>query len=84
MIDETGKDIGITELEAEENRQNNSMSFDDIEFGDKNLNQKIEITKVEEETKEEPIEDEESDIDDDLDMEDVDFNFDEEEGEVEE
>ncbi|MBR2712933.1 MAG: DNA-directed RNA polymerase subunit beta [Bacilli bacterium] len=84
MVDESGKDIGITELEAEENRQNNSMSFDDIEFGDKNLNQKIEITKVEEETKEEPIEDEESDIDDDLDMEDVDFNFDEEEGEVEE
>ena len=84
MVDESGKDIGITELEAEENRQNNSMSFDDIEFGDKNLNQKIEITKVETESKEEPIEDEESDLDDDLDMEDVDFNFDEEEGEVEE
>ena len=91
MVDESGKDIGITELEAEENRQNNSMSFDDIEFGDnKNLNQKIDVTKVETETEtekenEEEFDDiDESELDEDLEMEDVDFNFDEEEGEVEE
>ena len=59
MVDETGKNIGITELEAEENKENNSMSFDDIEFGPKK-NDKIEVSEVtEEETEEvsdEPVE----------------------------
>ncbi len=59
MVDETGKNIGITELEAEENKENNSMSFDDIEFGPKK-NDKIDVSEVtEEETEEvsdEPVE----------------------------
>ena len=45
MVDETGKNIGITELEAEENKENNSMSFDDIEFGPKK-NDKIDVTEI--------------------------------------
>ena len=51
MIDETGKDVGITELEAEENKENNSMSFDEIEFGPKK-NDKIEVSEVSETTEE--------------------------------
>ena len=54
MIDESGKDIGITELEAEENKENNSMSFEDIELGPKK-NDKIDVTEV---TDEEETEDE--------------------------
>ena len=62
MIDETGKDIGITELEAEENRENNSMSFDEIEIGGVKKNDKIDVEKVELEVPtEEPEETEEED-----------------------
>ena len=51
MIDETGREIGITELEKEENKENNSMTFEEIEFGSKK-NEKIEIKEVEENNEE--------------------------------
>ena len=80
MVDETGKNIGITELEAEENKENNSMSFDDIEFGPKK-NDKIEVSEVATES-EEPEEEAEEIIDE---TEEIDIEEDEDiEGEVEE
>ena len=86
MIDETGKDIGITELEAEENRENNSMSFDEIEFGHKPKEEdKVGVTKIGEE-KEEPVDDvyEESQDDDFEEEFEEEFieDFNEEDGEV--
>ena len=76
MVDESGKNIGITELEAEENKENNSMSFDDIELGPKK-NDKIEISEVTEETEvsEEPVE---------VETEKIEIENEEVEGEVEE
>ena len=76
MVDESGKNIGITELEAEENKENNSMSFDDIEFGPKK-NDKVEVSEVTEETEvsEEPVE---------VETEKIEIENEEVEGEVEE
>ena len=73
MIDETGKDIGITELEAEENKETNSMSFDEIEIGGQKKNDKIEVSEV---TNESVENSEEEDI--------IEEESDEVEGEVEE
>ena len=74
MIDETGRDIGITELEAEENKENNSMSFDEIEFGGKPKEEdKVGVTKIgeepeepTEETQEDEFEDEEDEFEEDF------------------
>jgi DNA-directed RNA polymerase subunit beta len=76
MVDESGKNIGITELEAEENKENNSMSFDDIEFGPKK-NDKVGVSEVTEETEttEEPVE---------VETEKIEIENEEVEGEVEE
>ena len=80
MVDESGRDIGITELEAEENRENNSMSFDDIEFANKK-NDKIEVSQINE-TNEEKEDEEDSEFDDLDDLDDADFEEDmDEEGE---
>ena len=80
MVDESGRDIGITELEAEENRENNSMSFDDIEFANKK-NDKIEVSQINE-TNEEKEDEEDSEFDDIDDLDDADFEEDmDEEGE---
>ena len=77
MVDETGRNIGITELEAEENKENNSISFDDIEFANKK-NDKIEVSEVTtEETSEDSTEDE---VEEEIDIE----ENEEVEGEVEE
>ena len=69
MVDETGKNIGITELEAEENKENNSMNFDDIEFGPKK-NDKIEVSEV---TDEEEIEESDESVEN---AEEIDFEED--------
>ena len=80
MVDESGRNIGITELEAEENRENNSMSFDDIEFANKK-NDKIEVSQINE-TNEEKEDEEDSEFDDIDDLDDADFEEDmDEEGE---
>ena len=84
MVDETGKNIGITELESEENKENNSMSFDEIDFNmqvKKELNSKIDVTKVEEPVEEN--EEDEFDSEDDYEPTEEDLNNDFE-GEVEE
>ncbi|MBQ1551374.1 MAG: DNA-directed RNA polymerase subunit beta [Bacilli bacterium] len=81
MVDETGKDIGITELEAEENRENNSMSFDDIELSNKK-NDKIEVSQITESQEETEENEEDSEFDDIDDLDDADFEEDmDEEGE---
>ena len=90
MVDETGKNIGITELEAEENRENNSMSFDEIDFGvqPKIDNSKLEVNKVEEPSESEVEEESDEFDDEDEDYEptdeEIENDFYDEEGEVEE
>ena len=72
MLDESGKYIGITELEKEENKEDNNLSFDNIDVGLKNKeeDQKVNTTLVTEEeleteeTEEEFEEDFEEDFDD--------------------
>ena len=87
MVDETGKNIGITELEAEENKENNSVSFDEIEFGTKPKEEdKVGVTKIGEEPEvvEEPIEENDDEFEDEFE-EDFEPDFDEEfDGEVDE
>jgi DNA-directed RNA polymerase subunit beta len=48
MLDESGKYIGITELEKEENKEDNNLSFDNIDIGLKNKeeDQKVNTTLV--------------------------------------
>ncbi len=56
MIDEDGKEIGITELELEETRENNALSIDEIEIKDikkTNLDDVLEAPEESEEEKEE-------------------------------
>ena len=51
MLDESGKYIGITELEKEENKEDNNISFDNIDIGVKKPeeNDKVNTTLVTEE-----------------------------------
>ena len=71
MLDESGKYIGITELEKEENKEDNNLSFDNIDIGLKNKeeDQKVNTTLVtEEELETEETEDEfEEDFEEDFD-----------------
>ena len=63
MLDESGKYIGITELEKEENAEDKNLSFDSIDIGikkpedDQKVNSSI-VTEEELETPEEELEDE--------------------------
>lgn len=61
MIDEDGKEIGITELELEETRENNALSIDEIEIKDIKKNNLDDVLSEPEETDET---DEESEFED--------------------
>ena len=55
MINESGKEVGITELEALENKENNSLSLDEIEINTIKKNEletPIEVTEENEESEE--------------------------------
>ena len=54
MINEDGKEVGITELEKEENKENNVLSIDEIEIKDIKKNNLDDV--LSEETKEEEFE----------------------------
>ena len=75
MIDETGKEIGITELEKEENKEDNNLSFDSIDVTSKKEdNSKISstlVTEPEEETGEEVEEEFEEEFDEEPSEEDL-------------
>ena len=53
MINKDGKEIGITELEAEENKEDNALSIDEIEIKDIKKNNLEDILSVDEENEEE-------------------------------
>ena len=69
MLDESGKYIGITELEKEENKEDNNISFDSIDVGikkpeeDQKVNTTL-VTEEETETEEELEEDFEEEFED--------------------
>ena len=52
-IGKDGKEIGITELEAEENKEDNALSIDEIEIKDIKKNNLEDILSVDEENEEE-------------------------------
>ena len=47
MIDEDGKEVGITELEKEENNENTALSIDEIEIKDIKKNNLEDVLKTE-------------------------------------
>ena len=53
MIDEDGKEVGITELEKEENNENTALSIDEIEIKDIKKNNLEDVLKTEENNEEE-------------------------------
>ena len=53
MIDEDGKEVGITELEKEENNENTALSIDEIEIKDIKKNNLDDVLKTEENNEEE-------------------------------
>ena len=53
MIDEDGKEVGITELEKEENNENTALSIDEIEIKDIKKNNLEDVLKTEEKNEEE-------------------------------
>ena len=53
MIDEDGKEVGITELEKEENNENTALSIDEIEIKDIKKNNLEDVLKTEENDEEE-------------------------------
>ena len=53
MINKDGKEIWITELEAEENKEDNALSIDEIEIKDIKKNNLEDILSVDEENEEE-------------------------------
>ena len=73
MIDETGKEIGITELEKEENKEDNNLSFDSIDVTKKDDNNSkinsVQVTEPEEETGDMELEEETEDIEEPEDIE---------------
>ena len=52
MIDEDGKEVGITELEKEENNENTALSIDEIEIKDIKKNNLEDVLKTEENNEE--------------------------------
>ena len=53
MIDEDGKEVGITELEKEENNENTALSIDEIEIKDIKKNNLEDVLKTKENNEEE-------------------------------
>ena len=82
MLDESGKYIGITELEKEENKEDNNLSFDNIDIGLKKPeeDQKVNTTLVTD--KELETEETEEDIEDEFEDE-FEEDFDDMEGDEE-
>ena len=82
MLDESGKYIGITELEKEENKEDNNLSFDNIDIGLKKPeeDQKVNTTLVTDEELE--TEETEEDIEDEFEDE-FEEDFDDMEGDEE-
>ena len=75
--EETGKEIGITELEKEENKEDNNLSFDSIDVTSKKNDDNSKINSVQVvEPEEETFETEEleEEIEEDFDEEEIEFD----------